>query len=141
MILPILSVKDVDASVAFYTEKLGFAHSFSMPGEDGKTVFAFVNLGEAVVIGLSLDPALANRGAGVDLMLYLPDDKDLDQHYQGVRSKGVAVAEQIGDRYWGDRTYALHDPDGYRLTFARTVKQMSPEEVMAMQQGGGARGS
>ena len=32
--------------------------------------------------------------------------------------------------------YTVTDPDGYRLTFAKTVKQMSPEEVMAMQQGG-----
>ena len=101
MILPILSVKDVDASVAFYTGKLGFTHSFSVPGPDGRNSFAFITLGETITVGLSLEAALEHRGQGVDLMVYPPSGIDLDQFYAAARSKGVALAEEIGDRYSG----------------------------------------
>ena len=139
MILPILSVKDVDVSVAFYTGKLGFTHSFSVPGPDGRNSFAFVTLGETITVGLSLEAALEHRGQGVDLMVYPPDGIDLDQFYAVAHSKGVALAEEIGDRYWGDRTFTLHDPDGYRITFARTVKQVPMDEIESLMRSGGAQ--
>lgn len=132
MIVPILSVKDVDASIAFYTEKLGFALDMTMPDPTGKTFFAFVRQGQKDnPIGLSLDAELEHRGQGVELMIYVPDEVDLDGLYSSIRGKNVAIAEEIGDRYWGDRTFTLHDPDGYKLTFARTVKEMSFEEIQA----------
>ena len=62
MISPILPIKDVDRSVAFYTEKLGFKHDFSMSDPDGVNTFAFVSLGPAAFIGLSRDEKLTQRG-------------------------------------------------------------------------------
>lgn len=133
MILPILDVNDVDASVAFYTHKLGFAHGFSMPGDDGKSSFAMVNLGPAT-IGLTLNPNTEHRGSGVETMIYVPEDTDLDQYYAGVQAKGVAITSDIADQYWGDRTFSLRDPDNYSLTFCKTVKEISLEEIIAAQQ-------
>jgi len=133
MILPILDVADVDASVTFYTKKLGFAHGFSMPGDNGKSSFAMVNLGPAT-IGLTLNPATENCGSGVETMIYLPDDTDLDQFYAQVQARGVAITSEIADQYWGDRTFSLRDPDNYSLTFCKTVKESSPEEIIAAQQ-------
>jgi uncharacterized glyoxalase superfamily protein PhnB len=43
-----------------------------------------------------------------------------------VRARGGAsVIEEIGDRPWGDRTFAIADPDGYRLRFAKTLTEGS----------------
>jgi catechol 2,3-dioxygenase-like lactoylglutathione lyase family enzyme len=39
MILPILTVQDVDASVDFYVNKLGFTKDMVMAGPDGKNNF------------------------------------------------------------------------------------------------------
>ena len=138
MIMPMLEVKDVDASTQFYADTLGFQRQFSMAGPDGQTSFAMVGLGPAIALGFNRNSALEQRGQGVDFMLYVPDDVDLDRHYESVKGKGVTIEEEIGDRYWGDRTYSVKDPDGYLLTFARTVKQMTPEEIQAMQ---GAQGA
>lgn len=132
MILPILDVTDVDASVAFYTQKLGFEHAFSMPGEDGKSSYAMVNLGSAT-IGLNLNPATTHRGSGVATMIYVPETTGLDPFYSEIQSKGVAIEEEIADQYWGDRTFSLRDPDNYWLTFCKTVKEVSPEEIIAAQ--------
>ncbi len=130
MILPFLSVKDLESSLKFYTEKLGFT-STPMMGPDGKLQMAFVNQGKSVQIGLSreMEP-MSERGGGVNLMLY-PDDFDIDAYYQQVKSKGVSIDYAINTEFWGDRIFALKDPDGYTLTFGKTVQQMSMEEAQA----------
>ncbi len=130
MILPILSVKDVEASITFYTTHLNFKQQFAIPGEDGKPNFAFIELDRATIIALSLDPSVEKRGAGVDLMVYVPDEMSIDDVYAQVQKAGIPLVEEIGDRYWGDRTFAINDPDGYRITVSKTVKQMSFEEAM-----------
>jgi PhnB protein len=130
MITPMLAVKDVDASVAFYTEKLGFKHDFSMPGPDGKNAFGWVSLGKAA-FGLELVPELDHRGNGVVFMIAVPEEMDIDQYYAAVQKKGVKIVEAIQDKYWGDRTFSVHDPDGYVLTPFKTVKTVSMEDIIA----------
>lgn len=137
MIAPVLSVKDVDASVAFYSEKLGFTVDFTMAGPEGNNIFAFVNITPQLCIGLNYDPLLELRGSGVDLMLYLPDDHDIDQYYATLQERGVTITTPIQDQFWGDRTFSLHDPDGYLLTFARTVREVPMEEIAAHMSSGG----
>ena len=136
MISPIFNVQDVDASVTFYTEKLGFKHSFSLPGPDGRNAFAFVSLGDAINIGLNLDD---NVGAqGVDFMLYVPEGSTVDALYDDIQGRSVPIAVDIDTRYWGDRTFSVRDPDNYLLTFAQTVQQTDMNEVAAMMRGGEA---
>ena len=135
MISPIINVEDVDASVAFYTTKLGFGHAFSLPGPDGKNAFAFVNLGSDVSLGLNQDGATEHRGSGVDFMIYLPDGTDIDQTFAEIKQRGVVIEADIDTHYWGDRTFSVRDPDGYRLTFAKTVKQVDMNEAAAIMRG------
>jgi uncharacterized glyoxalase superfamily protein PhnB len=130
MIMPILSVKDVDASVAFYKDILGFNHDFSMPGPDGKTTFAGVSLGKAS-FGLSLEPEVVRGGDGVTFMVYIPDERDLDTYYREVQANGAKIEHEIKDEYWGDRVFTLRDNSGYHLSLCKTVKQMSMEEIAA----------
>ncbi len=132
MIMPMLSVKDVDASVQFYTEKLGFKTSVLMKGASGEHVFAIVQLGQAHLgLGAILEEhnIPEPRGAGVSFMVYVPEDTDIDAHYEAVKAKGVPIAEAIKTEYWGDRVYSVKDPDGYHLTMTKTVKQVSNEEI------------
>lgn len=130
MIMPILAVKDVDASIAFYKDVLGFNHDFSMPGPDNKTSFAGVSLGKAA-FGLSLEPEAAKGGEGVVFMVYVADDADLDAYYAEVESRGAKIEQPIKDEYWGDRVFSLRDPSGYYLSMCKTVRQMSAEEIAA----------
>lgn len=131
MIMPIFTVQDVDASIAFYTEKLGFKQDFVMAGPDGKNTFGIVSLGKAT-LGLGIAPDQPRGGAGVDFMVFVPDEADLDKHYADVQAKGVKIVAPIEDKYWGDRTYSIRDLDGYHLTFAKTVKQVPMEEIEAI---------
>lgn len=135
MICPILNVTNIDTSVKFYTEKLGFAHNFSMPNADGVNTFAFVSLGEAVSIGFNLDPDLTDRGKGVDFMIYVDDTTDIDTLFNTIKARGVSFEAEIADQYWGDRTFSLHDPDNYRLTLAKQTKTVPNEDIEAIMRG------
>ena len=130
MIMPVLAVKDVDASIAFYCDRLGFGHDFSVPGPDGVNMFAGVTLGQAS-FGLNHDPENATGGKGVTFMVYVPDETDLDAYYGEVQAKGVKIVSEIKDEYWGDRVFVINDLDGYELCMCKTVKQVSPEEIAA----------
>ncbi len=133
MIMPILTVKDVDASVAFFTGKLGFRHDMSMAGPQGGNIFAIVGLG-AAVLGLGLDDAVAKDtpyAPGVQFMVYLPEDQDIDRFYASVKAKGVTIDDDLTDTYWGDRAFSIHDPNGYLLTFAVTIQQVPVEAMEA----------
>ncbi len=133
MIMPILGVKDVDASVAFFRDMLSFRHDMSMAGPEGKNVFAIVGLG-AAVFGLGTDDRINFEqplAPGVQFMIYLPEGQSIDSFYADVKAKGVKIDDELTDTYWGDRAFTIHDPDGYMLTFAVTVKQVPIEEMEA----------
>src|SRR5215470_3686645 len=121
MILPILAVKNYDASKKFYTEKLGFTSTMTMIGKEGENTFGFVMHGEGTQIGLSQDSSdLTGRGNGVVFMFY-PPDIDIDKYYEEVKSAGVNIVEAIKTEVWGDRLFGIRDIDGYYLTFCKTV--------------------
>jgi PhnB protein len=135
MIMPILAVTNLSSSIDFYTKQLGFDLMVTMPGEDGTDNFAIVNWGQAVMFGLMPQPAPEPRGSGVAFMVYVPNEVDIDAYYAEVQSRGVTIAEEIKDQYWGDRTFNVVDPDGYYLMISKTMQQMSNEEIQAAHAG------
>jgi hypothetical protein len=64
MILPKLSVRDVDASTAFYTRQLGFHLDFILPRADGISGLARLSPGD---IRPGLSRVEADRPAGLTL--------------------------------------------------------------------------
>jgi uncharacterized glyoxalase superfamily protein PhnB len=131
MVLPILAVKDMTASVDFYCNKLGWNNVFDMPTEGGGISFAMVSLREGVMFGLSRMDAPEPKGQGVALMCYIADDSDIDAYYTECMGRGASIAMEIKDEYWGDRCFAVSDPDGYYVQVCKTVKQMAPEDIAA----------
>lgn len=130
MIMPILAVRDTQASIEFYTQTLGFQLVFSMPGQEGGVVFGIVSLSETASIGLMADAETTDRGKGVALMTYVTPDTDIDAYYADVQAKGVPIAREIRDEFWGDRCFDITDIDGYYLSICKTTQQMSNEEII-----------
>jgi len=134
-----LAVKDMEKSIAFYTQTLGFENTFKMADPDGNLVHAEL---EWKNIHLMIGPTtwlseelIACRGAGVGLYILVGEVDDIDQYYAMVKGKGANMVEDITDQFWGDRSFSLKDPDGYQLTFAKTLREVSLEEMMeAMKQ-------
>lgn len=131
MVLPILAVKDVVASLDFYCNKLGWNKIFDMKDDAGAATFAMVSMREGVMFGLSGMDAPQPKGQGVVLMCYVADDSDIDAYYAECQGRGVTIAQEIKDEYWGDRCFGVSDPDGYIIRVCKTVKQMAPEDIVA----------
>ena len=88
-IIPTLAVADIDASVRFYAEVLGFDVGFTLPGEDGKLIHASVQRGDSYLMFGRIDPSNPHDqsplGRGVVLYATVADDEDIDAYFQRVK--------------------------------------------------------
>jgi catechol 2,3-dioxygenase-like lactoylglutathione lyase family enzyme len=106
-----LAIRDLAASIDFYTEKLGFKLAF--PWGDPAT-FAGMNPGKVQIF---LQKGTPNpRGSSV---YFLVGDGDL--LYEFHRANGVEVAQEIGDREYAIRDYVVRDLNGYHLSFGHHI--------------------
>ena len=139
MLSPLLMVKDMEKAIEFYTQILGFENTFQMSDPDGNLIHAnlvwknvHIMLGPTTWLPEEMVPY---RGAGVDFYIQVEKDDDIDQYYAMLKEKGANIVKDIEDQFWGDRNFRIKDPDGYQLTFAKTIREVSLEEMMeAMQQ-------
>lgn len=138
MIMAMLNVADLRRSTQFYTDILGFDIALNMPDENGKDMFNIVVRGQASIGLTEIRDDMKVGGPGVELMIYVPDDVDIDAYYQDVVRMGIIPVKEIVTEFWGDRYFTIHDPDGYVLSFAKTVQQMTSDEIMANMTGGGS---
>ena len=119
-VLAVLPSSDVEEALDFYTETLGFTELFRLPGPDGKLVDARVSYAGGQVM-LNLNPEMApHAGGGVYLWFRLVDD-DIDDLYDRLVAAGVQVVEEIGDRFWGDRSFTITDHAGFHLAFNKAI--------------------
>jgi len=130
VICPILSVKDMALSITFY-EKLGFQKQMAMPGPDGVLAFAFVSLGKDVMVGLTRVSDVPTT-PHVDFMIYVPQGDQLDTYYNQAKARGIAIADDLKTQDWGDRTFTVIDPNGYRIVMSQTVHEADISRVPAV---------
>ncbi len=109
----ILQVSNVDASVQYYTQVLGFAEVFRY-GD-----FAGVEYGDALIYlsGPTHDmKKLTGEGS-----LYIFCD-EVDDYCKLVIANGAQITYTIGDRGYGMRDFGVQDPDGNYLSFGVEIK-------------------
>lgn len=121
-VLPVLPSADVEKSLAYYTETLGFSEIFRQPGEAGAIVNGHVAFaGGQIMFNLNPDDA-SKAGGGVYLWFRLHDD-DIDALFEDYERKGVSIVEPIQNQFWGDRSFAIQDHAGFHLAFNKALKK------------------
>jgi lactoylglutathione lyase len=114
---PILYVADVERSVRFYRDLLGFDVQFTWP-DDGTPEFAFLSL-EPSGIGLSratAPPLYRRDGARNDTTFELcVYTDDTDAAAERLRRAGATELKEPEDMPWGERLCYFTDPDGNPL--------------------------
>jgi lactoylglutathione lyase len=120
-----LFVADMDASVRFYTDVLGYrvvrreeTYASLRRGAAALGLGAVATLPEdGAGPGFTQARLAGDRGAGVEIVLEVPD---LDAAYEQARAAGAKIAEPPRRQPWGLRDFRLADPDGYyvRVTAA-----------------------
>lgn len=119
---PNLIVADVDRSVVFYRDVLGFTLQTTVP-DQAPYVFAIVQSGGVEVFlnapGPSADeyPALEGRPIGGTLTLFVQVD-DVRAAHEVLKDR-VPIVMPIETKWYGVTEFAFVDPDGYIITFAQ----------------------
>ncbi len=118
---PILQVKDVEASLRFYVDQLGFTCAWRFD-DNGKAYVAQVErLGCTLILSNSwADTAPEKTGKGVIFVSLNVEPETpangaaaVDTLRAEFEAKGVAVREG----WWGYRLLVVDDPDGNQLLF------------------------
>ncbi|MFL5500404.1 MAG: VOC family protein [Gemmatimonadaceae bacterium] len=124
--VPFFMVHDIDASLRFYAEGLGFRKTLEWV-TDGKLQWCWLEVGDAALMlqEFSKSPQ-ANLprtalGLGVSICFVCNDAIGL---YKEFKSRGVAAKKPfVGNQMW---VTSVVDPDGYRLDFESSTD--APEE-------------
>lgn len=115
---PQLFVSDVEASCAFYVQKLGFAVAF-IYGEPAFYAQVFRDAGRLnlrKVDGPVLDHAFrAREHDALSATFVLDDAKPLYLEFQ---QAGVTFHQTLKSEPWGARAFIVEDPDGNLIAFA-----------------------
>lgn len=116
-----LTVKDIDRSIAWYRDTLGFTVDQQFEHE-GKVVGARVTAGN---VGLILNRDDGGRGwdrvKGEGFSLYFTTDQDIDAIGARVKRAGHKLDVEPADMPWGVRFVGLTDPDGFKIGIAKPL--------------------
>jgi len=119
-ISPSFIVTDVDQTIAFYRDKLGFETRFQQPdqnpffaiiGRDGAQIFVKSHKDLAPVPNCKRHPFMR-----LDAFVYAPDPDALAAEFA---DHGATFSEPLQDTHDGLRGFEICDPDGYVLFFGR----------------------
>ena len=114
---PVLHVTDVDASLRFYVDRLGFTCPWHFD-EDGRAYVAQVDRQGCALILAQRWPEKVGKGLMFISLNVEPETREaavaaLDALRAELEAKGVPVKEGS----WGYRLLVVDDPDGNQLFF------------------------
>jgi lactoylglutathione lyase len=118
-----LTVDDLDRSLRFYRDGLGF-----VVGEEWKKegqLLGYVMKAGTCEVGIGQDDWAKGRDRvkGVGYRLYCETTQDVDAFAARVKAAGYPLAEEPADSSWGARSFSVVDPDGFRLSIFRKIKK------------------
>lgn len=115
--MPVLGVKDVAASIAFYRDKLGFFEGGQWGPEGGPPGFAIVGL-DTITIAFDRDPDAKARAHGWIAYLYVDN---VDAYHAELVARGVEILQAPHETFYGIREITVRDPDGHQLAFGQDL--------------------
>ncbi len=118
---PSLTVADLQKSLAFYRDVLGFTPRERWE-KDGKLAGIELVAGSARFwLGQDDWQKGRDRVKGVGFRLYCETAQDIDALAARVRAGGGTIVEEPKNEPWGGRAFGFRDPDGFTITFASEV--------------------
>ncbi len=119
---PSLTVSDLQASVAWYRDVLGFivAEEYQM---DGKVMGVRLAAGSVTFLLGQDDFAKGrDRQKGVGFRLFCETAQNIDELAAAIKARGGKLSQEPTDQPWGARDFAVVDPDGFNISIMTEMK-------------------
>jgi len=116
---PSLTVDDVEKSLAWYRDVLGFTIKERWE-RDGALAGVEIVAGSATFyLGQDDWKKGRNRAKGEGFRMYCSTIQDIDRLAEQIKARGGRLLEEPHDEPWGGRSFAVADPDGFKITISR----------------------
>jgi predicted enzyme related to lactoylglutathione lyase len=117
-ITPVYTVNDLERSVAFYRDGLGFF--VTERWEEGGQLLGVMMKAGACHLGLSQDDFSKGRDRpkGVAFRISCDTFQDVDALAERLKAFGGTIIEGPGER-WDNYGFTAQDPDGFKITIGR----------------------
>jgi uncharacterized glyoxalase superfamily protein PhnB len=110
-----LTVKDVQTSLAWYRDVVGFTVDREHERE-GKLVAISLKGGDVrILIGQDDGKKGFDRVKGEGFSLQFTTAQSIDELAKRIKDAGGVLDSEPMDMPWGVRVFRLHDPDGFKL--------------------------
>ena len=115
-----LFVADIQASCAFYTDKLGFAVAFVYgdPPFYGQVTRDHARLNLRALDEPVFAGDIREREQLLSATLTVATRAEIEQLFLSYQSVGVPFQQSLKKESWGARTFVVRDPDGNLVLFA-----------------------
>jgi lactoylglutathione lyase len=118
----ILIVEDLDRALGFYVDVLGLrlghrSGEYAQLDTGATRLALYTRSAMAKTLGISLDPPASNApGFEVGFKVI-----DVDEAFNELIARGAQPVMPPTDRFWGQRTAYVRDPDGHLVELAQSL--------------------
>jgi len=114
---PIFTVTDLERSIRFYSDVLGFVVGDRYRGSDGVLQGVMLKAG-VCELGLTQDDWAKGRDRqrGVAVRIWCTTAQDIDALAQRIKARNYPLTQEPRDEPFGGRSLTLDDPDGFHLS-------------------------
>jgi uncharacterized glyoxalase superfamily protein PhnB len=112
---PSLTVNDAAASIAFYTNVLGFVLKDKWERNGVLLGGELESGGVRIYLGQDDWAKGRDRVKGEGVRIYWYTDQDIDALAEAIKTRGGVLSSDPRDE-WGMRFFSLEDPTGYKIT-------------------------
>ncbi|MBV9495684.1 MAG: VOC family protein [Acidobacteria bacterium] len=113
-----LTVKDLEASLRWYTEVFGFDVDRRHERE-GKLIAISLRAGDVqLLINQDNGAKGLDRAKGEGFSMRITTKQSLDELARGIVERGGVLDQPVTEMPWGARMFRIQDPDGFRFTIS-----------------------
>jgi uncharacterized glyoxalase superfamily protein PhnB len=116
---PSLTVNDLDKSLAWYRDVVGFGLEETWKDDAGKVMGVSLRAGDvSLMLGQDDWKKGRDRKKGEGFRIFCMTKGNVDTLAKKIEAKGGRLDQGPTDQPWGVRDISLTDPDGFKITIA-----------------------
>ena len=126
--------RNPSAALDWLEKAFGFKRQFVVTDGEGRVCHSEMRFGDSYLMICSEWPGLpwtspdsvdGRNTQSVHVQLH----DGIDAHCEHALAAGAVVVRELADQFYGDRVYAVRDPEGHVWSFGQTMRNVSREEA------------